>query len=297
MVLKRVKCLIREMNIVRVKSHCVSQLGFHWWYVEVLLLRAKTITSLKANTHIPYTFLQLSYIQLSSLCLHLVLKFPPLNPSSVPFQDQLTILFLLTKPLLKQDPILMSVPSYASPTLAAPVSFHFLLLCLQSVSVSLWCFFSCSVPHLAPHVGAQARPGSPTPRSECISHPPVGLPFAPDSARTPRTGAFTCTHHLLPYSTYWSLHLHPPSAWHWSWSHSLETFLASHCPTFLCLSLSHFQSLLSLCMLFFFFSPDYVLLYFVPVLFLDLLILERSIPKEVPYLSEANTDVFIGAMI
>lgn len=50
-------------------------------------------------------------------------------------------------------------------------------------------------------------------------------------------------------------------------------------------------------MLFFFFSPDYVLLYFVPVLFLDLLILERSIPKEVPYLSEANTDVFIGAMI
>ena len=47
----------------------------------------------------------------------------------------------------------------------------------------------------------------------------------------------------------------------------------------------------------FFFSPDYVLLYFVPVLFLHLLILERSIPKEVPYLSEANTDVFIGAMI
>ena len=197
MVLKRVKCLIREMNIVRVKSHCVSQLGFHWWYVEVLLLRAKTITSLKANTHIPYTFLQLSCIQLSSLCLHLVLKFPPLNPSSVPFQDQLTILFLLTKPLLNQNPILMSVPSYAFPTLTVSVSFHFLLLCLQSVSVSLWCFFSCSVTHLAPHVGAQARPGSLTPRSECISHPPVGLPFAPDSARTSRTRAFTYTHHFL----------------------------------------------------------------------------------------------------
>ena len=47
----------------------------------------------------------------------------------------------------------------------------------------------------------------------------------------------------------------------------------------------------------FFFSPDYVLLYFVPALFLDLLILERSIPKEVPYLTEANTEAFIGAMI
>ena len=133
MVLKRVKCLIREMNIVRVKSHCVSQLGFHWWYVEVLLLRAKTITSLKANTHIPYTFLQLSCIQLSSLCLHLVLKCPPLNPSSVPFQDQLTILFLLTKPLLNQDPILMSVPSYAFPTLTVSVSFHF--FCVSSPSL------------------------------------------------------------------------------------------------------------------------------------------------------------------
>ena len=56
-VLKRVKCLIREMNRVRVKSHWVSQLGIHWWYVEVLLLWAKTIRSLKADTHRPYTFL------------------------------------------------------------------------------------------------------------------------------------------------------------------------------------------------------------------------------------------------
>lgn len=36
---------------------------------------------------------------------------------------------------------------------------------------------------------------------------------------------------------------------------------------------------------------------FAPALFTDLLILEKSMSKEIPYLSEANTKVFIDAMV
>lgn len=56
MVIKLVK-YYREVNRVRVKGYWVSQLGIHWWYAEVLLLKAKVLTHLHWTVTYPILLL------------------------------------------------------------------------------------------------------------------------------------------------------------------------------------------------------------------------------------------------
>lgn len=120
MVIKRVK-YCREMNRVRAKGHWVSQLGIHWSYAEVLLLKAKVLTHLGWTITYPIPLLSPHPIlQLSSLYSHQVFSFPSLNPHSVPSQDCLTLHFLTKNSSPNQHPILILAHSYALPRLSVP---------------------------------------------------------------------------------------------------------------------------------------------------------------------------------
>lgn len=280
MVIKRVKCC-REMSRVRAKGHCVSQIGIHWWCVEVLLPQAKIMTHLRVDSHIPYTSPQpLSNIQLSSLCPHPVLNCASLNPPSIPFQDQLTVRFLITNPSSNQYPILISVPSCAFPSLtvlSAPTFFSF--------AVSIPSLFSLVFLQLQGH-------------SSSTPYQSLGLNWFPNSLFLDVLPIHQSNSHLpqiCQYFMHQNPHLHPPFSWHWGGSQSLESLLASLCPTFLCLSLSFLVPSLTLDALFSLWTTYFRT--FVPALFTDLLILEKSVSKEIPYLSEANTKVFIDAMV
>lgn len=221
---------------------------------------------------------------------HPIDSFHPLSPSpqqpfrnipSDPSEGHLILHFLTTNPSPNQHPILISVPSHASPSITlplAPICFFFsgstpslislAFLQLQGHSSStpyqslgLNCFFSFHLP---------------IPVSGCTSRPPVAVPF------------------FSEFCQYQGPYLSPSFSWPCDcYSQSLETLLASPYPTFLCLSLSFLDPCLTL---------DAVIITglwsfftFVAVLFPYLLIFLNVLKSH--YLSDACAQVFINAMI